>query len=104
MPTSKDNRVLKTIVSPQPRLVTPLPRLLPLPLATLASQVLAEEPRLEIQGVLTKDKFQPQTARDKMRLMFEQKEGHRKEKEKLEEHAKKKSKAGAKENTNKAGK
>jgi len=73
-------------------------------MVTHASQVLAEEPRLEIQGVLTKDKFEPQTVRDKIRSMFEQKETHRKEKEKLEEKAQKKSKARAKENTNKAGK
>jgi len=67
-----------------------MPLLLLLLVATHASQVLAEEPRLEVQGVLTKDRFQPQTARDKMRLMFEQWEAHRKEKEKLEEQAYKK--------------
>jgi hypothetical protein len=72
-------------------------------MATHGSQVLAGEPRLEIQGVLTKDRLPPKNARDKMRLMFKQKEAHRKEKEKLGER-KKKSKAEAKENTKKAGK
>ncbi len=56
----------------------PSPTLL-VPLASRGVEVMTEEVQRETLGVLSNNKFQPQTARDKMRLMFEQKEAQRKE-------------------------
>ena len=49
------------------------------PLASHAVEVLTEEVQRETQGVLSNNKFQPQTTRDKMRFMFKQKEAQRKQ-------------------------
>jgi hypothetical protein len=50
------------------------------PLASHAVQVLTEEVQRD-QGVSSNTKFQPQTARDKMRLMFQQNEAQRQQNE-----------------------
>jgi hypothetical protein len=99
MTTSEDDsgqQCLTTRAHSPPRFPTISNRIFPL--ASYAQENLNEERLQEIRGVQSQHLYQPQTARDKMRLMFEQKEAHRKENE---EHDKsKKSKAAAdKENT-----